>query len=383
MIEPEIYRSIEEVDVDAWDSLLDGERLMLSSSYLRLAERTLPGTFDWHYLICRNDDGSIAAHASFYETRLPLDVLAARSHPLARGLAACRRLSPRVGALRVVASGPPAALGHALAFRPGLTAERRAEVVRHLLDQMRTLATRRGIRFLAVRDLRAENEDDLLRTVLEEEGLVEIPNLDDTRINVEWCSLEEYLAALRGRYRKLLRRQERVARDAGLRLERTAQWHDLAEEMAQLFAATAGRHTAVPSPRADYFAGLSRLGGEAVGATLFWLDSRLVAFILFSRSRTTLTPIYLGADYEINRRVPLVFLAFYDMVRLAIEEQVSYIRFGRTSYRAKMRLGAIRVPMSLYASFGGPAANALAERLTHRISPKAEGEQWRAFRDTR
>lgn len=375
----EIHRSIESVDADSWDAVVGGDDPLCSRSYLRLVERTLPGEFDWRYLVLRQDDGSIAAHAVFYRTRLPLDILVASGHPLARVLATWRRRLPRLGSLRVVASGPPAAIGNSVTFRAGLPSTLRRQAVRALVAAMRGLARRDGIRLLVVRDIRHDDGD--LASALGEEGLVRVSNQDDTELALAWRTVDEYLAALRGRYRKLILRQERAARAAGLRLERTHAWQHVAEDMARLFAATAARHTAVAVPREDYFVGLMRLGDRA-GVTLLWLDSRLVGFILYLRGDSTLVPTYLGVDYEINRRVPLVFLAFYDMVRLAIESQVTRLRFGRTAYAAKMRLGATRTPLSLYAAVGGATTTALAGRLARRFGAPGEREQWRAFRSS-
>jgi len=375
----DILRSIDEIDPGSWDAVA-GAAFARSHGFLSALEHTRLQERETRYFVYRGPDGAVAAHGYFYEIGVPLELVLPRHHPAARLIARARRWRPAFLEPRVVGCGPLTSLGSALSFSPSLAPDERAQAVHRLVDAMRAFARERGAGGIVLRDLR--REDAGVARALAREGFARVPNLEDTALRIRWRSWDEYLAALKGRYRRLVLEDLRQAEAAGVRPERAAGWAPHAEEMARLFDQTAARHTALPGPGADYFRRLSALGGGRIRTTLFWLERRLVAFIMSFRSEGALTATYLGADSALNERVPLVFNALYDAVQAGIESGLPLLRLGRTAYVAKMRLGAELEPLDLFVQLRSRALTRLVGALAPGLVPRQRQASWKVFKRT-
>lgn len=374
----DIFRSIRSIDAEAWDRVTGGADVTRMHGFLTALEEVVIGDLERRYIVWRDARGAMIAHSFFYAVTVPIDILLPHQHPIATALRWARRVYPAFLSLRTVGCGPPTTLGHTLTFADPVTPEERSVILRGLVAAMAAFAREHGASCLMIRDLR--REDAAIATALIAEGFRRMPNLEDTAIEVRWKSFEAYLASLKARYRKLILEQIEQADRAGVRRVRVTSWGHLADDMARLFQATAQRHTAGPVVGADYFRNLSDAMPGRIGATLFWMEERLVGFILYFLDPTTLTPTYLGVDYEANVQAALIFNAYFDVIRVAIETGKSRIRFGRSAYVAKLRLGAEIEPLDMFGRFQSGFVTDLAARVMQRLVPRQPLAKWSVWK---
>ena len=82
--------------------------------------------------------------------------------------------------------------------------------------------------------------------------------------------------------------------------------------------------------------------------------------------------VYVGFDYEQNKRFRIYFNLFEQSLRLALERGCRMAYFGQTSYDFKARLGANPFALTAYMKHCVPEEHAALHAARDHIFPKAE-----------
>lgn len=302
-----------------WDSLADTPALKYE--YL-LAASKLGG---FRYLLLLDTDGSALAIACLCFIKTPLDIFKPNSF-----IKWVRSFYPNFLMLTVLECGLPATSGCGFAIKPGAD---RWEVLKKIDD-----AITRESSILVLRDFLKKDED------LERLGYEQIPNLEETEIHIRWNSFDKYLASLRSGYRQSITKD--LKKLQCVRIEHTNNFLNYTEQMLSLWKQTNCKAFEYDREmlNEEYFKGLENIAL----ATLFWLDDKLVAFFISLSDASTLYPLWVGIDYEVNNKIPLVFGAYYETVKLAISLKKTKLVLGETTYEPKVRIGAQIVPLYMY-----------------------------------
>jgi hypothetical protein len=149
-----VVDSIERVDAAEWDSISPPDGLAWSHAFQRALARSKINDCEHRYLLYRDAEGRLLAHASFYAISTPLDLFLPRDYLVAKTLAGVRRLFPRFLNFRVVECGSPTTLGYPVAFRAGVGDDERRHVWHALVGAMESFATEKKATLLVVRDFR-------------------------------------------------------------------------------------------------------------------------------------------------------------------------------------------------------------------------------------
>ena len=79
------------------------------------------------------------------------------------------------------------------------------------------------------------------------------------------------------------------------------------------------------------------------------LEDKLVGFSTSFINQTALEANFVGIDYDQNIKYAIYQRLLYDYVSLAIDNSLEVLNYGRTSELLKSSLGAVAIPMKLYA----------------------------------
>jgi hypothetical protein len=194
----------------------------------------------------------------------------------------------------------------------------------------------------------------------------------NTRLELRWPSFEEYRAALRTKYRHQLKKDLKAGE--GLEFALLDSFADLAPRATSLYKNVVA-HAAATLQVADerFFAAVSdfeqahllvarpRGGGDVIGVNL----------LLFGDA--VMHNVYVGFDYEENKRYRIYFNLFEESLRLALERRCRMAYFGQTSYDFKARLGANPFALTAYMKHRVPEEHAALRAAKDHIFPKAEG----------
>lgn len=369
----QIFDSIRDIDAARWDEVAGPAAASRSHAYLAAIESSGINDCRFFYPVVFDGADRMLAHACVYIITTDLtQTLPARFQGAAQRL---RRLWPGLLQVRITECASPLVPGHSLSLRAG---QPRAVLVRLLGRAVADIARREGSRLLVFRDfLDAERAD---ADALLDEGYNRASNMPLARIRVRWKSYDEYLDAMRSRYRKdLKRRLERVER-GGQRALRLAHFADRASLWAEQVATMYDRSKSFKRERigARYYEEIERIPVANRMVLAAERDGHTVAhgLVLFDDEHTVAT--YFGRDAGPPGNE--WFHLLNEVIRVGIERGSRYICLGLGSYDAKSLVGAEFEPLHCYARSTLGWVNWLMRRVPDCMA-RPEARARRIFRD--
>lgn len=369
----QVFASIHDLPAAAWDEIAGPAAAPRSHAYLAAIEASGINDCRYFYPVVFDAAGRVLAQACVYTITTDLtQTLPERWQSVA---AALKRLWPGFLQVKITECASPLVPGHSISVRAGAP---RAALIRRLGEAVADLARREGSRLVVFRDfLDAERVD---ADALFDAGYKRASNMPLARIRVRWTSYDEYLDAMRSRYRKdLKRRLERVERGGqhALRLTRFAAHATLwAEQVATMYE----RSKSFKRERigARYYEEMERIPADYRMVLAAERDGHLVAhgLVLFDAEHTIAT--YFGRDAGPPGNE--WFHLLNEVIRLGIERGSRYICLGLGSYDAKSLVGADFEALHCYARSTLPWVNWLMRRMPDRMA-RPEVRARRIFRD--
>jgi predicted N-acyltransferase len=330
---------------DAWDRLVPRDEPHLRSGFLRAAERSgIIGQPD--YLLLSRDGRPVAVAVSY---TLVIDTPAGKKP------------------LRVCGS-PIGNSACGVHFDPALPAAERRPAFARIAQEVQQAGGPEPTYFFK------EFSDEAVAEYaneLEQLGFFPVDPTPGTRLALRWPSFEEYMGALRTKYRHQLKKDLKAGE--GLEFALLDSFADLAPLATKLYLNVVA-HAAATLQVADekFFAAVSdfdqahllvarpRGGSDVIGVNL----------LLFGDA--VMHNVYVGFDYEQNKRFRIYFSLFEQSLRLALERGCRMAYFGQTSYDFKARLGANPFTLTAYMKHCVPEEHAALHAAREHIFPKAE-----------
>jgi hypothetical protein len=373
---PWVYRSIEAV-LPAWSDLVAPERGFLGVDYLRALEQAAPDRLGFGYALLGEADTPLAVAALQtvdLSARDCLPALQAEQPGQTRWQRGLRRAAALVlGArpVRVLLCGNVFAGGEpGLACRPSADATRAFQRTAAAMEQAPPGGQRRpGV--LVFKDVSAP----LLpaaRRALVPRGYREVA-ADPVMVlplDPGWRCFDDYLHALKARYRGHVRQALRASASIERRLLDAGQIAAAADRVDQLHGAVLARATVRPSwIGARGFAALRARLGARFAFVGYYQESTLVGFNTRFHFGDEMESHYCGLDYRVARQCALYRSMLYDDIAAAIAAGARSLSFGRTSQEIKSSLGAIARPMAWFGRASAPLATTVMARLMATMVP--------------
>jgi len=345
MYQLETVSSIEDIDKDEWDRMIDGHALA-SHGWLKTVERTSIDDLDPRYIILRDGTDLVAGTVCYLSRSshrsLTLDnFMFGRLKFVAEGLG--------LTFLPSLICGPLNCMGKHFLVDSTVSDTTRRQLIRTLLDALDCIASRFASSLCF--SYLFEDEADIL-TLLKARGYSTTVVFPACYLDVEWSSFQGYLAYLKGLSKnaaKQVRKDLNRNRKAGVEVERI---RDAASYQSRLFE-LADKHwykyNQLRFPyKPDFFAEVQdNFGDDAVIYGAF-KDSVLIGFMLLLRMGQTGHALEVGVDHELSQRDATYFnIVYYRPIADAIGQQIQRLYFGRGLPETKMRRGCKRRPSYL------------------------------------
>jgi predicted N-acyltransferase len=350
MPEVEVATAIAHFGRDAWDALFPGE--VETYDYLSAVEAAgLPG-FDWRYLGVRHQ-GRLVAAAPAFLTDYPLETTLEGTPR--RLLSGARRAVPGLLTLRLACLGSPCAETASVGFRPSVPPQARAGLAQRLLAGLASEAQRTRCALVGVKDVAAPDQAmwDAAAGPL---GLRPLPGQPTADLDIDFASLDGYLARLSPGVRKDMRRKLRALDQ--VRIEVRDSLDGVLDRVIALYAETRARATMqFEELTPAYFTEvLRRMPGRAF-CVLYFQGEDLLAVNLLLQDHGVLLDKFFCMEAARGRPLNLYFLSWFTNVRLCLERGLSRYRSGQAAYETKLKLGCRLTRTSLYFRHRHPVVN--------------------------
>lgn len=341
MLETQVVDSLAKVDPADWQAVFGDEPE--GYDYLSAVEHAGLQGFRWRYILVR-DAGELVAAAPAFLTDYALETtLVGSGKQFFEGL---RRMVPGALTVKLACIGSPCITTVGVGFAPRLTPTQRPQVLRKLLDAFEDAASAERCGLLALKDV-VEADRPLWDEAAGSKGYRPIPSLPIARLDIDFSSLDDYLAGLTASARKDMRRKLRARRD--VRIEVRASADGLGDRLMALYAQTRARaDMSFEQLTADYFHGVPERMGERAFYVLYFQGDDLLAANLLLQDQTTLVDKYFLMDAERGRPLNLYFLSWFTNVGLCLDRGLTCYQSGQAAYENKLRLGSRLTRTSIY-----------------------------------
>ena len=161
------------------------------------------------------------------------------------------------------------------------------------------------------------------------------------KLNPKWNNYEDYIAALKSKYRVKVNKADSSSSLLTAKLFNETDFEVYKDELQQLYENTiASANFNAQVLNLNTYIKLRALYHEDFIVKAYFIDDKLVGFLSALLNNNHLDAHFIGLDYELNKTYAIYPKILNDYVRLGIEKRVSQINFGRTASEIKSTIGA-------------------------------------------
>jgi hypothetical protein len=270
---------------------------------------------------------------------------------------------PSLVSRRVIGIGSPLLDSCTIGFAPELGLEQRQEVFTDFLKRLGEEARAQRCALITVKSL--GHEADALHARLTAQGYVRITSLPTVVLHLRYRGLDHYLDSLPEKNGSYLRRKMRPLTKISIEYRSSIQ--GLESKIFALFentrAQSKGHYAEFEMLHPDYFAKVLDRLGDRVKLMLCWHGEELLSFQIFLVGRHRIIARDIGMKYPQAREFNLYFINWIKMIEFALENRISIVDMGATTYSTKALFGGYLDRKWLYFRFTGRLANSLFSPL--------------------
>jgi predicted N-acyltransferase len=345
-----IHESILEIDATAWDSIIGTNALVRSHAYLAAIESSSINDCKHFYPVISNPSGIVVAHASVYTITTDFSQLLPSVLRSVCGIV--RRRWVRFLQIKITECASPLSASHGISFSSD---DDPVLLIREISMAIEAVAKSENSPLIVIRDFLTSERtrfDSLLTS-----GYNLVSNMPLARIRIRWRSYDEYLASMRARYRKDVKRRLMSAERRGQKVSTiTAFGCDAAlwvRQVRTVFEHTKGFKREVIS--SDYYEHMDRNLGDKSVLVAAMREGRFVAHGMVLHDDTATIATYFGRDPGAANQE--WFQLVNEVIRIGIDRKSEFINLGLGSYDAKTNVGADIEPLYVYSKSTVPFVN--------------------------
>lgn len=195
------------------------------------------------------------------------------------------------------------------------------------------------------------------------------------RLEPDWRTFDDYLAALNKKYRAAVRKVHKTLAKANVRViadDRETPPAALYALYDQVVERAESSPVCLP---ADYFARIPAALGDDARLTTLYRGDQLIGFVISLRDGETAIGHFVGIDYAVNAELPVYHRLLHAVIEAGLAFRSQRIQFGRTALDAKARLGALPVPQQVWCRHRHGALNLVIRELFNLVEPAEAPER--------
>ena len=191
-------------------------------------------------------------------------------------------------------------------------------------------------------------------------------------IDQEWASFEDYIMAMKSKYRVRVRRSRKKAESLEKRQLSLEEIHSYADDISRLYRNVADQagFNLFLLPK-NYFYSLQKQLRDNMKLVAYFEEGKMVGYYTNIFNAGELDAHFLGYDPICNKNCQLYLNMLYDLVDDAIQLKVHNLILSRTAKEIKSSIGAEAQDMFLYMRAINPILNKGVSSALGYFKPKA------------
>ncbi len=371
-----------------WDTVIRDD-IFMSSAYLELLQRCPPHNYTFRYAVIY--DGVEVAGAIYFQIR-PLnlsesfDVHTHSTSIWARIRTAIVKWGVSLVNHEFLVCGNVLLTGeHGFKFRPGISESDQHRIVEASIEHIRTLVRtedRKNIRSVLLKDFYTDPSSRTNTFRSPHYAVFKVQPVMVLNIKKEWRTFDDYLAAVRSKYRVKIKKGMKKAHLVETREMTLEEMEGLETYMFELYKGTSERAMFnLFELHPSYFTELKRTFPDRVRVHGMYLEGQLLGFYTLIQTNHGGEAHFLGYDIEKNPEFELYFNMLKSLVERAIELGFDKLGLSRTALEIKSFFGAEPHQLELHLRYANPLVNRMLPFILSKSVPKKEWIQRHPFKD--
>lgn len=373
----QFYTSIDAI-IDRWQTVVPDSDTFFGRQFLKALELAPPSDAHYRYaLFSTEEQGDIGIGYYQIKTirldesiRFDKDISGSRA---SRILASVKKsVASRFRAYTLVVGNLTLTGNYGMCFRDDIDVDKKFALVEQSLEVLKPILRKEGIKVRGVmyKDFGGNHK------MPTEYGYTEFsvqPTMT-VNINPDWNTTEDYVAAMKSKYRVRMRSARKKAVDIDKRVLSANEVNSYENEISKLYRYVSDQAAFnLFILKDNYFYHLKDQLGDKMKVTGYFLNDKMVGFFTSILTNDALDAHFLGYDPEYNGSHQLYLNMLYDLVEEGIGKGVDHVDLSRTALEIKSSVGATPTDLHLYLKLSSKAVAKYTPKLLDFLTPK---EDW-------
>ena len=370
------FSSVKDIPSNIWKELECSKNIYFHPNYLVSLEKN-NSQIAFSYIVLLDKNKKAIAFASVQVIDFPLDKIENSLNQNFHNLKCFGRklgLFPKLKPIKLLVCGNVFVSGeHGIFIKENQNKQKiikdLANAISHLTNSNKSLT--KDISIFLIKDFIKESLEitDELHDLNYYSFNVE-PNMV-LKIDDDWNTFQDYLDAMKTKFRVKAKRALKLSDDLIIKESSIENIKSLLPEITKLYKKV--------SDKADFNLGdfnldtylslKNKLGDKYILKT-YWHQNKIVGFMSGVINNNSLDAHFVGIDYELNRELAIYQRMLYDYVKIAIENKLTILNFGRTASEIKSSIGAIPQDLTCYIRHKKSITNKFLKPFLNYIEPK-------------
>ena len=189
-------------------------------------------------------------------------------------------------------------------------------------------------------------------------------------INEDWNSFEDYLNAIKTKFRVKARKAIQLSKDIIIKEVNDHNIENKLPQMTALYKKVVNNADFNLSHfNLESYKTLKSAFGEKYILKTYELDGKIVGFMSGMINQNSLDAHFVGLDYSLNRQYAIYQRMLYDYIQIAIAKKLKTLNFGRTASEIKSSVGAKPQDLTMYLRHKKGITNKIVKLFLQYIQP--------------
>ena len=381
-----VFNSVADIPTIVWKELNCAHNLYFSSNYLEALEKH-NSHLSFYYIVLKNENEKAIALANVQIINFQLEGIEKDTSSIFKKITSIgKRLTiiPKEKPLKIINCGNTFVSGeHGIFIKKG---ENKRLILRKIskgiLHHTENSNQKNPIDIFMMKDFRTESLPITKELISMGYYAFNIePNLI-LKINPKWLNFEDYLTALKTKFRVKAKKAMKLSNDLVTKEISVLNFDEHLLKMTELYkkVVTKAAFNLGEFNLQTYKSLKAKLGHSYILKS-YWIDDKMVGFMSGMINKNHLDAHFVGIDYELNKQYAIYQRMLYDYIKTAIDNKIEVLNFGRTASEIKSSVGAEPQDLTVYIRHKKSIRNKFLKLFLLKIQPSEFNQKFPFKRD--
>jgi len=195
------------------------------------------------------------------------------------------------------------------------------------------------------------------------------PNMT-LKISPKWQNFDNYLAALKTKFRVKAKKAIKLSNNLVTKDITVLNFEEHLLKMTELYKKVVTKAAFnLGEFKLQTYKSLKTKLGDSYILKSYWIEDKMVGFMSGMINKKNLDAHFVGLDYEFNKQYAIYQRMLYDYIKIAIDNKIELLNFGRTASEIKSSVGAIPQDLTVYIRHKKSIRNKILKLFLLKIQP--------------